>query len=276
MQRLLAFTLTIILAVWGSEARAADAVTFDNDGTPIKGEFYLPQGTGPFPAVIALHGCGGLYGKDGALSKRHAAWAKLLTEQGFIVLFPDSFGSRGLASQCRVKDRDARAWRERVGDVLAAKRYLQSRPDVKAAAVSLLGWSNGATTVLNAVKQGRGDNSTAPDFAKAVAFYPGCRALLARGDWHARLPLLILIGEADDWTPAEPCKSLVSNAAAAGEAVSIVTYPGAYHDFDHPGQEVRLHHGLAYTASGTGDAHSGTNVAARQDAIARVPQFLAR
>ena len=71
-------------------------------------------------------------------------------------------------------------------------------------------------------------------------------------------------------------RTSVSSAAAAGETVSIVTYPGAYHDFDHPGQEIRLHHGLAYTASGSGDAHSGTNIAARQDAIARVLQFLAR
>lgn len=275
MPRLQILSLILALVAFGSQASAAEVAGFDNGGTTIKGDLFLPQGAGPFPAVVALHGCGGLYAKDGALSARHAAWAKLLTDQGFIVLFPDSFGSRGLGSQCRVKDRDARAWKERVGDVLAAKKYLQTRPDVKAGAISLLGWSNGATTVINAVKQGRGDGSGAPDFAKAVAFYPGCRALLARGDWHPRLPLLILIGEADDWTPAEPCKTLAATAAAAGEDVKIVTYPGAYHDFDHPHMQVRLHHGLAYTAAGTGEAHAGTNDPARQDAIERVPQFLA-
>jgi hypothetical protein len=34
--------------------------------------------------------------------------------------------------------------------------------------------------------------------------------------------------------------------------------------------------GLAFTASGTGHVHTGTNSAARADAIMRVPAYLAR
>ena len=40
-------------------------------------------------------------------------------------------------------------------------------------------------------------------------------------------PLLILIGELDDWTPAEPSRKL-----AAGYPVEIKVYPGAHHSFD--------------------------------------------
>ena len=53
-------------------------------------------------------------------------------------------------------------------------------------------------------------------------------------------------------------------------------YPGAYHDFDHPNLPVRTHKGLAYTGDGRGVAHTGTDPAARADALLRVPAFLAR
>ena len=272
-----AFLLLLpVLALAGiAQAVRAEPVEFPGRDLTLRGELFRPQGDGPFPAVVALHGCGGLYGKAGGLSPRHEDWQKRLTDAGFLVLFPDSFGSRGAQSQCRTDDRVARASRERPDDALAASAYLKSRPDVKPGAVTLLGWSNGGSTTLYTLRNvARGRSSEA--FAKAIAFYPGCRAPLERGNWHSNIPLLVLIGEADDWTPAEPCRALVSQAQAAGEPVSIVTYPDAYHDFDHPDQAVRVHKGLAFTGSGTGVAHSGTNVAARADAIARVLDFLAR
>jgi dienelactone hydrolase len=45
-------------------------------------------------------------------------------------------------------------------------------------------------------------------------------------------PLLILIGEKDDWTPAEPCRWLAETAQAQGYPVEIKIYPGAHHSFD--------------------------------------------
>ena len=45
-------------------------------------------------------------------------------------------------------------------------------------------------------------------------------------------PVLILIGDKDDWTPAEPCRQLTAAARAAGYPVTIKIYPGAHHAFD--------------------------------------------
>ena len=275
MRRLrLLVTSSLLVAATGAIAQAAENITIAGAGLTLQATLYRPAGAGPFPAIVALHGRGGLYGRDGSLAPRHADWAGRLTEKGFIVLFPDSFGSRGVGSQCRTEDRVTRPSRERVEDALAAKAYLQSRRDVKADAVSLLGWSNGGSTVLYAAQKGREGRDGQADFAKAVAFYPGCRVPAEHGKWHARIPLLILIGAVDDWTPAAPCEALAADAKAAGEPVSIVVYPGAYHDFDHPNLSTRVHSDLAYTADGGGRAHTGTNPAARQDALARVPAFL--
>jgi len=270
-----ALALTIIaLSFSGLDAAGAETVTFQGHGVTLSGTLMVPAGKGPFPAVVALHGCGGAYNKSGALSQRHADWGRRLVANGYVVLFPDSFGSRGAGSQCRTRHRVARPSRERVRDALAAKAYLQNRRDVRANAISLLGWSNGGSTVLYTVRPGNAPHDGKPDFAKAVAFYPGCRVPAKRGNWHTRLPLLILIGAADDWTPATPCEALAKKAAKAGEKVWINLYPGAYHSFDHPNSPVRVRGNLAYTGSGTGRAHVGTNPAARQAAINHVMKFL--
>jgi dienelactone hydrolase len=255
---------------------AAETVTFPGDGVTLTAVIARPAGRGRFPAVVALHGCSGLNGRNGALAPRHADWTERLVAKGFLVLLPDSFGSRGAGPRCKTEDRVTRPSRERVADALAAKAYLQTRADVKANAISLLGWSNGGSAVLYAVERGREVADGKPDFAKAVAFYPGCRVPAQSGRWHARLPLMILIGSADDWTPAEPCRALAAAAKAAHEPVSITVYPGAWHDFDHPGLAVHTTSDLAYTADGVGTAHSGTDPTARADALRRVPAFLQR
>jgi dienelactone hydrolase len=255
---------------------APEAVTFPGDGVTVSAVLYRPAGPGPFPAVVALHGCGGLNDPGGSLNARHADWGERLAAQGFVVLLPDSFGSRGLGPQCRVTERTVRPGIHRVQDALASKAYLQTRPDVKPDAVSLMGWSHGGGSVLFTVQpRNRGDVAR-PDFARAVAFYPGCHQLAESGHWRTRVPLLLLMGDADDWTPPEPCRALVDAAKARGEPVESVFYPGAVHGFDHPSQPPRTRRGLAYTADGSGTARVGTDPAARADVLDRVPRFLVR
>ena len=254
----------------------AQIVTFPARDVPLRGVLFTPGGPGPHPAVVALHGCAGLYSRDGSLNPRHQDWGDRLAAAGFIVLMPDSYGSRELGPLCRVRDRQVRPGRERMFDAEDARVYLQGRADVKAAAVSLMGWSNGGSSVVQAVRAGADKPGAGPDFAKAVALYPGCRLAEKTGSWHARLPLLILIGAADTWTPAAPCQALVDEARQHGEDVSIKVYAGAYHDFDHPNLGPHLREGLAYTGDGSGEAAVGTDPVARGDALRIVPAFLAR
>lgn len=274
--RIRASSLAALLFAVAQAPATAEIVRFSGDGVQLNAEIYHPAGAGPFPAVVALHGCDGLYGQGRTVTEWHADWAERLRQAGFVVLLPDSFGSRGLGPQCRVRERVARPSRERVADAVAAKAYLLTRPDVKAGAISLLGWSNGGSTVLYAIEPRRAAKDGKPDFAAAVAFYPGCRTPLENGHWRARLQLLILIGAADDWTPPEPCRKLATLAQENGDRVTFHLYPGAYHAFDHPNAPVRTVKGLAFTGSGRGVAHTGTNPAARADALKRVPAFLAR
>jgi dienelactone hydrolase len=246
---------------------------------PLIGVAYRPAGAGPFPVVVALHGCGGLTGSNGTVSLRHADWGKRLAERGYLVVFPDSYASRGLGSQCLVKDRTVRPGKERVADLQATRQWLLQRSDVVKDRISLLGWSNGGSSVLWAVAADKKPKDNGPDFRSAVAFYPGCRLLAQaadRKDWENRIPLLILIGDKDDWTPAAPCQQLAAATVAAGRRTAVVTYPDAVHEFDHPNRETIRRKGLAFTANDTGEAMVGTNPEARADALNRVPDFLAQ
>ena len=183
---------------------------------------YRPSGPGPHPAVIALHGCGGLFNRTGSPTARHADWGQRLADAGFLVVMPDSFRSRGLGSQCGISNRSVRPSRERVADVLATKIWLQARGDVKASAVSLLGWSNGGSTVLAAVRSDRKPGDASPDLARAIAFYPGCRGQAESSSFRTRLPLLIMIGEADDPPrPARPWPRRRGPAARRSTSSSI-------------------------------------------------------
>lgn len=274
---------TALSSTLAARAAEPERVRIPAVGITLAGVVYRPAGTGPFPAVVALHGCAGLTGRDGKIMPREEDWAQKLVAEGFVVLLPDSYSPRGLVSQCRVRERKVRASRERRDDAHAARRWLQQQAYVKHNAVSLLGWSNGATGVLYAMRAerptrpGRRFRVVGTDFAKAVAFYPGCRTLLDAGDFKPRAPLLVLMGQADDWTPAKPCEAMVSRAKTLGGDATFVGYPGAYHDFDVPDRPVTVLKGLAFTGAGTGgDAHTGTDPAARADALKRVPQFLAR
>jgi dienelactone hydrolase len=272
--RLVVILLTV-LAVVATPAAGAEQVDIPQSDTTLHGILFRPEGAGPFPGVVALHGCESLIDRSGKMAPQFAAWGERLAAAGLAAVFPDSFGSRGLRTQCRVSERKVRSEHERVADANAARRWLQSQSWIIKDRISVLGWANGGRASLWAVRPHALPHDGAPDFRSAVALYPGCRRL---GDlaWSARIPTLILIGRADDWTAPVPCEQMVAGARGRSALASLVVYPGAYHEFDRPDYPLRELTGLAYTADGSGRAHVGTNAAARTDALTRVPEWLAR
>jgi len=262
-------------AVWATASAAAEKVDIPADGVTLHGTLYRPAGAGPFPAVVALHDCGGLEHRPATTAQLYGEWAKLLVAAGFVVLFPDSYGSRGLGSQCRVRETRVRASRERVADANAARRWLQAQDFVRPEHISLLGWSSGGIATLWTVRPNTAPHDGGADFRSAVAFYPGCRRLRETA-WSTRIPTLILIGSADDWTPASTCQQMAAGARGRSARAEIIVYPGAHHEFDRANTPLRLRTGLVNTADPSGKAHGGTHPAARSDALKRVPQWLAR
>ena len=145
---------------------------------------------------------------------RYRDWAEQLLKTGHAVLLPDSYGSRELGPQCRAKERRVLARRERVADVTAARQWLVEQAWVARERVSLIGWANGASAVLWAVRPQLASRTPEPDFRSAVAFYPDCRISAGPG-WSARVPTLLLIGAKDDITSPPPASRWSTTPAAA-------------------------------------------------------------
>ncbi|HKU05591.1 MAG TPA: dienelactone hydrolase family protein [Bradyrhizobium sp.] len=274
--RLLSAALILTLSALACTTRAAAApqqVDIPSGKLVLHAQLYKPEGNGPFPAVIALHGCGGLGGQSDPVWPRYREWAEHLLKAGYAVLLPDSFGSREVGPQCREKERKVLARRERVSDIAAAHKWLLAQGWVARDRISLIGWAHGASAVLWAVRPQLAPRGKEPDYRTAIAFYPECR-ISSRTGWSTRVPMLLLIGASDDIASPPLCKQMVDGARGRSALTRIVVYPGAPHDFDRANLPLRALDGNDPAAPEHG--HIGTDADARTDAQKRVAEWLAR
>ena len=275
MRFLSAALILMICAVAGAvhAAPAPQQVEIPFGKLTLHAQLYRPDGNGPFPTVIALHGCGGLSGQNGAVLPRYRDWSEQLLKSGYAVLWPDSFGSRGTGPQCREKDRRLLARRERVADIAAAHKWLLEQSWAARGRISLIGWAHGASAVLWAVRPQLAARGREPDYRSAIAFYPECRTS-SRTGWSARVPTLLLIGASDDVASPPQCRQMVDGARGRSALTRIVVYPSAPHDFDRAGLPLRALDGNDPAAPERG--HIGSDAQARSDAQKRVAEWLAR
>ena len=242
----------------------------------------------PRPAILALHGCGGLFaGKEGErVGERYREAAARLNAMGYAVLQPDSFGSRGVRQICQTRYAErSNTVAQRARDAEAALVWLARQPGVDAARIGVLGWSNGGSTALHLLEQmqmqlqlQRKAGAAAdplPSVAATAVFYPGCQPLRQRRADLGTVPLLVQMGALDDWTPAAPCEALVQQLRARpGTDVALHIYADSYHGFDGKAP-VRLRTDVPNSASGQG-VHQGGNPPARAEALQVLDAFWRR
>jgi carboxymethylenebutenolidase len=274
-------------ALWASAAAAAPQPRMAHfpsaDGhTDLVGYLFEPDGPGPHPAIVLLHGRGGPYSANvnagctlvapgqespcnaATLSRRHAMWGTYWAAHGYVALLVDSFGPRGRAhgyGRFTHDDPERDAVNERTVrplDAQGALAWLAARPDVRPDRVMLQGWSNGASTALNTMSRQAERGVKARRFRAALVFYPGCgpKALLSRRV-AVDAPVWVFLGAADEEVSPTVCADVL--ARATGGPVSVTTYPGATHDFDDPGPARQS---------------DAANRAAKADAMARAATLL--
>jgi dienelactone hydrolase len=269
--------LTLFAVAFAADASPLPSprqVEIPSESGTLHAQLYKPDGDGPFPVVIALHGCGGLGGSSEPVQRRYRDWAEPLLKGGKAVLLPDSYGSRELGPQCRVKERRILARRERVADIMASRQWLAQQLWARQDRISLLGWADGASALLWAVRPQSASRKAEPDFRSAIAFYPDCR-ISSRLGWSARVPTLLLIGARDDISSPPACRQMIDGARGRSALARIVVYPGAWHDFDRANFPPHAIGGAADPALPE-RGHVGTDADARADSIKRVTEWLAR
>ena len=258
----------------GSDAPVKFVNATPGGGRQVPGTIYWPAGDGPFGALVLFHGCHGV-------SPSNHAWARWLQERGYVALVVDSWSARGITDGCAAEQPDVPNT-ERFDDAMGALRFLQADARVDRARIGAMGWSNGGVFAVSVVNgpsleraARRGVVVPQPGYQASVALYPGGCASLTRE--YVVKPLLLLIGDADDWTLASTCREMVDSMRSRGAPAEIVLYPGAYHYFDVEGQAKAFLPDVGNdNRPGGAGATVSFDASANADAHRRVEQFLAR
>ena len=194
-------------------------------GDRLRGFLAKPEGDGPFPAIVALHGCSGL--PEAVVQ----GVAERAASMGYVMLLVDSFTTRAIDHTCTPDRYAAADIFTRTLDAYGALLFLARQPFVDAHRVAVAGASQGGMVTLS-VAQARSIelfvNPSNFGFRAAIALYPGCGVVGARPS----IPTLILVGELDDWTPASDCKRAMAHWGNTGAPIQLITYHGAHHAFD--------------------------------------------
>jgi dienelactone hydrolase len=199
---------------------------------------FRPAGSGPFPALVLHHQCGGL-GPPKRPNASMLDWARAAVNRGYVVLLLDSLASRGVDSVCEGPRAGINFFRG-ARDAFQALDHLRKLDFVDPKRVALAGFSWGAMAGVMSTSKSWADALSSGDrFAAVVAFYPGCFTLKPPGQAPYEVvnadivtPLLVLMGDRDTETPPADCVPRLEAARASGAPVQWHVYPGAHHCWD--------------------------------------------
>ncbi len=235
----LAVAAFVVLMSWSSSGSAnphRESVTFSslrgNDGKPpavIPAELYVPADrAGPFAAVVLVHGSGGV------ADFREHWYAREFAARGFAALVIDSFKPRGVTST--VDDQTRVTTSQMILDAYAALAFLATDKRIDPARIGVMGFSKGGTVALWSAMKAVGDRAEASGgtkqrFAFHLPFYPGCN-FQYRSPATTGGPILMMLGELDDYTQPQTCIDYAKRLQAGGVKVEYQVVPGAYHAWE--------------------------------------------
>jgi dienelactone hydrolase len=187
----------------------------------------VPEGT-RVPGVVILHG------SEGISDAREGSWGRELAALGMVALVVDSFSARKVKNT--VDDQTRVSTGQMIGDAIGALDFLSQQPFIDAKRIALMGMSKGGGAVLLASDQRAQQSGMA--FSAFIALYPACQSQYRNP--RAVAPMLMLLGESDDYTGLKPCAEYAERMRKAGAKVELKTYKGAHHGFDGEGAPAKL------------------------------------
>lgn len=205
-------------------------------------ELYKPEGEGPFPIALQLHGCGGKKN----LQER---WAAVAKAAGWAVLVIDSYGHRNIskfqayATVCT----GLQLWgRERAGDLFAMMEWARQQSWVMPDRIAVAGWSHGGWTALDAMSMTPGRDVEATTrltglgaeplagLVGAFIIYPyqGIGALAPGRGLRVDVPVKAIIGTKDSVVGGNSVIKVLNRMKTPSTPIDLTVFEGATHAFD--------------------------------------------
>tara|TARA_B100000963_G_scaffold237580_1_gene207717 strand:- start:1570 stop:2559 length:990 start_codon:yes stop_codon:yes gene_type:complete len=175
-----------------------------------------------FPLVIGVAGSRGW-------KKHHLEYIDMYQKNGFATFELNSFKSRDVTSTVGSQVEVTIA--TIILDAYRALKRLSNHPNIDPQKVGITGWSlGGGVALFSGWQPVKNAISKDLNFAAHLPFYPPC-FINPKDLSFTNAPYHILIGESDNWTPAEPCKVLVEKLSI-GTNIDLTLFPNAHHGFD--------------------------------------------
>jgi carboxymethylenebutenolidase len=189
--------------------------SLETDGRRITVQVFAPNSGGPYPAVIALHGSGGI--REGWAAEP----ASLLASRGFSVFVLHYFErtDTAWADDATIRH-NFETWMKTISDAIT---WAGNHASVDASRVALLGFSLGGYLALSVA-------AVDPRVKAVVEYFGGLPDELAEHA-HKIAPTLILHGERDYTVPVSEAHKLKKLFEDTGTDFEMKLYPNAGHGF---------------------------------------------
>jgi dienelactone hydrolase len=201
----------------------------DRNGTAarIGGALRLPKGIERVPAVILVHGSGGI----GANVDR---WAQELNGIGVAAFLLDCFTGRGISQT--ITDQSKLGHLAMIVDVYRALELLAKHTRIDASRFAIMGFSRGGFVALySSLKRFQRMHGPAGiGFAAYIAFYAPCNTAYIGDEEVSDRPIRLFHGTGDNYVAIEPCRNYVERLHRKGADIQLTEYQGAQHVFDNP------------------------------------------
>jgi len=236
---LLLVVATTVFAVVYRDALFIGKVSVDELRAKLEPKFkvFMPANANAhlrLPVAILMHGCGGR--KEAEITR-----AQTMADNGFIAVSVDSMVPRGYSMR-QVCDGKALHGHERTADLYLAIEFAKQIERADADNITLLGYSHGAWSILEAL---HGQNEPMPAISddltlsidgvrSVIAYYPYCggAARYSYRDTGFKVPTLIYTAGLDKITKVEPCAAYVNKQQALDSPIKHVHFETVSHGFD--------------------------------------------
>ncbi len=192
----------------------------------LAGELRIPKpGTDRLPAVILVHGSGGI----GASADR---WAQELNAIGVASFILDSFSGRGIVNT--QTDQSQLNSLAMMVDAYRALASLAGHSRIDPTRIAVMGFSKGAVAaVYSSSERFRKLHGPANvQFAAHIGLYTPCNVRYFQDDKTSGKPIRMFHGIADDYVSIEPCRAYAERLKKAAADVALAEYADAHHAYD--------------------------------------------
>lgn len=258
--RLWVFLVALFVAICGAQDIAMARETLDQRIAAMMphADIVKPDGPGPFPVVVQMHGCGGK-------KSFQTTWAEEARKAGWAAIVLDSYGHRGISrleAYARVCTGTHLWGRERAGDLYAALEWARRQSWADSTHLVAGGWSHGGWSVLDALSLEPGaemagatklEGLPADPLAGVVgAFlvYPYCGygCVARRKGLRFEAHPLAILGSNDLIVGTDGLRKTLT-ALPAPSSLRIEWLEGATHAFDEPdAKDLRVRYSPEHTA----------------------------